>query len=158
LFSTVTEKEVFVLILTNGGESTDSLMGDMSGKDMTVNEGMSPEEGEVARVEASGHTIHTFLYKVTTLQDHLRVSHTRVRLWVVVAAAVVFVGCSLPPTHTHTGFNPIAFSAPAGTGSPASEDGKGQFAQGQLAFRDQLCCDYCSWLFANCGNQAVLWG
>ena len=54
---------MFVLILTNGGESADHLMGGLAGgsKDTTANEGMSPEEGEVARVEASGHSIHTFL-------------------------------------------------------------------------------------------------
>ena len=45
----------------------------------TPNEGMAPEDSEVGRVEKAGHNIHRKLYKVTTMQDHLRARENRHR-------------------------------------------------------------------------------
>ena len=91
LFSTMTSKEVFVLIMTNGGdddgdgEDQISQMGGLAGTmgDMDAmqspNEGMAGENSEVVRVEKAGHEIHRKLYKVTTMQDHLRARENRHR-------------------------------------------------------------------------------
>lgn len=59
----MTAKEVFVLIMTNGGDDDEddedqiSRMGGLAGslgEQMSLNAGMAPEDSEVGRVEKSG--------------------------------------------------------------------------------------------------------